>query len=153
MYTALLAPVSGLYETVLVANGYDAYAASQPDSVINWIVSCWYGIVAVRGLVAFLALLPFDAGKIINSVQAELKDRRKQAVLARGEDWVDEEEQERLAKEESERKAEEDRIADLKARCAKKGLDFDTENAKYLARKAKKDAKAAKKSESMKSRV
>lgn len=34
---------------------------------------------------------------------------------------------------------EENRIADLKAKCAKKGLDFDTENAKYLAKQAKKN--------------
>lgn len=153
VYNAILAPLSGLYETVLVANGYDAYAASQPAAVVNWIVFVWFGIVALRGLITFLALIPFDAGKIINSVQAELKERRKQAVLARGEEWIDEEELERLAKEESERKAEEDRIADLRERCSKKGLNFDSENAKYLAKKAKKDAKAAKKAESMKKRV
>lgn len=36
-----------------------------------------------------------------------------------------------------------DRIADLKALCQRKGLDFDTENQKYLDRQAKKEAKAA----------
>ena len=39
---------------------------------------------------------------------------------------------------------EENRIADLKAKCAKKGLDFDTENAKYLAKQAKKNKKLQK---------
>ncbi len=152
-YTALLAPATGLYETVLVGLGYDAYATSQPTAVVNWIVFVWYGVVAIKGLVFFLALIPFDAGKIINSVQTELKERRKAAVLARGEEWIDEEERERLEKEESERKAEEDRVADLRERCSKKGLDFDAENAKYLAKKAKKDAKKAKKAEAMKNRV
>ena len=36
---------------------------------------------------------------------------------------------------------EENRIADLKELCAKKGLDFETENAKYLAAEAEKKRK------------
>ena len=36
-----------------------------------------------------------------------------------------------------------DRIADLKALCQRKGLDFDTENRKYLDKQAKKQVKAA----------
>lgn len=34
-------------------------------------------------------------------------------------------------------------MADLKALCQRKGLDFDTENKKYLDKQAKKQAKAA----------
>ena len=45
--------------------------------------------------------------------------------------------------------AEENRIRELKEKCAAKGLDFDTENQKYLdkmaAKKAKKEARKAKK--------
>jgi GPH family glycoside/pentoside/hexuronide:cation symporter len=48
--------------------------------------------------------------------------------------------------------AEEIRIKELKEKCAKQGLDFDTENQKYLAKvaakKAKKEAKKAKKQKS-----
>ena len=143
-YSVICTPLSGLYETVLVALGYDAYSeVGQNQSVILWIVFVWFGMVVIKGLVTFLCLIPFDAEKIIGRVQGELKDRRKKAVLARGEEWVDEEEQERLAREESERIAERDRIADLKARCEKKGLDFDTENQKYLEKQAKKAAKKA----------
>ena len=39
----------------------------------------------------------------------------------------------------------EDRIKDLKAKCEKKGLDFETENNKYLTKKAEMEKKAAKK--------
>ena len=47
--------------------------------------------------------------------------------------------------------AEENRVKELKEYCQKKGLDFDTENQKYLDKKAKKDAKkAAKKAKSNK---
>ena len=37
---------------------------------------------------------------------------------------------------------EDSRIADLKARCAKKGLDFAVENQKYLDKQAAKHAKS-----------
>lgn len=146
IYGALISPLNGLYETILVNLGYDAYSTvGQNDAVINWIVFIWFGTIALKGIVWFVGLIFFDADKKIGKVQAELKERRKAAVLARGEEWIDEEEQERLEKEASERQFEENRIADLKEKCAKRGLDFDAENAKYLAKKAKKDAKKAKK--------
>lgn len=146
VYGALLTPAAGLYETVLVALGYDAYSnAGQNASVVTWIVFVWFGIVVIKGLVYLICLIPFDAEEVIASVQVELKARHKQAVLARGEEWIDPEEMERLAKEESEHQFEENRIADLKVYCAKKGLDFDAENQKYLNKKVKKDAKKTKK--------
>ena len=70
--------------------------------------------------------------------------------MARGEEWVDEEEKERLEKEESIRLAEENRVADLREHCAKKGLDFEKENKKYLATVAKKEAKKNKKAAKVK---
>lgn len=144
VYGALLTPVGGLYETVLVALGYDAYSeVGQNSAVTAWIVFVWFGIVVIKGLVYIFCLVPFDAEKIINSVQSELKQRHRDAVLARGDVWVDPEEQERLAKEESERQAEANRIADLKESCARRGLDFDTENEKYLKKAAKKAKRRA----------
>ena len=54
-----------------------------------------------------------------------------------------------MEREQAEREAEENRIADLKDHCARKGLDFETENAKYLAKqeekRKKREAKQAKK--------
>lgn len=58
--------------------------------------------------------------------------------MARGEEWIDPAELESREAEENARIHEENRIADLKEHCAKKGLDFDVENAKYLAKQAKK---------------
>ena len=48
------------------------------------------------------------------------------------------------------KEAEENRIKELKEYCQKKGLDFDTENQKYLDKKARKDAKKAAKKAKMK---
>ena len=75
---------------------------------------------------AVVILLPFvDVEKHLPEINTELLNRKKEAVLARGEVWVDPEEQQRLEDEEAERIHEEHRIEDLKVRCAKKGLDFD----------------------------
>ena len=83
--------------------------------------------------------------RALHCVLQELQTRQTvaQAVNA-GRSWRPDEEQQLLEDEEAERIHEEHRIEDLKARCAKKGLDFDTENAKYLAKQAKKAAKKKK---------
>ena len=85
-------------------------------------------------------MLPFiDLEKKLPKINADLLERKRQAVLARGEVWVDPEELERREREEAEREAEENRIRDLREKCEKKGLDFDIENEKYLAKKAEKE--------------
>ena len=76
-------------------------------------------------------------------ISAELLRRKREAVLAKGEEWIEPEELDRLEAERDEREYEENRIKDLKALCEKKGLNFEAENAKYLAAKAKKEQKKA----------
>ena len=71
-------------------------------------------------------------------MQKEIRERYIAAAEARGEVWVSPEEQEKAEREENARLAEEARIQDLKARCERRGLDFDTENQKYLDKKNKK---------------
>ena len=67
----------------------------------------------------------------------------------RGEVYVSPEEKAQIEQEENDRKAEENRIKELKAKCEKNGLSFDEEEAKYqkklAEKKAKEEAKAAKK--------
>ncbi len=63
----------------------------------------------------------------------EIRARRKAEAEARGEVYVSPEERAEQERLQDERLSELARIDDLKAKCAKKGLDFETENAKYLA--------------------
>ncbi|MBR3348808.1 MAG: hypothetical protein IKG55_01880, partial [Solobacterium sp.] len=94
----------------------------------------------------------FDIDKKMPAVQEELTERKKAGCAAKGILYVSPLEQQRaeIAKQQAE--AEEIRIKELKEKCAKQGLDFDTENQKYLAKvaakKAKKEAKKAKKQKS-----
>ena len=75
-------------------------------------------------------------------IHAELRRRAKKAAEDRGEVYIDPEELDRLEMEAAAKELEDSRIADLKARCAKKGLDFAVENQKYLDKQAAKHAKS-----------
>ena len=81
-------------------------------------------------------------------MQADILQRHKDASAARGEVYVSPEERAALEQAELDRVAEENRVKELKAHCAKKGLSFETEEAKYqqklAERKAKEAAKAKK---------
>ena len=76
-------------------------------------------------------------------VQEELTERKKAECAAKGIPYVSPLEQQKAEIAKQQIEAEENRIKELKEKCEKKGLDFETENRKYLEEKAKKDAKKA----------
>lgn len=141
----IYAPFAGGFEAGILKLGFvDAQGITPGADVIRFMNASFYLFDAVLAAVVVI-LLPFvDVEKHLPEINAELLERKKQAVLARGETWIEPAEQERLDAEEAERVHEENRIADLKAKCAKKGLDFDAENAKYLEKQAKKATKKKK---------
>lgn len=141
----LLSPTTAIYETVLHNLGFDAFAVAQNEAVNNWIIFAYYGGYAIQAIGIFLIMIFFNAEKHMSAVHTDLKERRKAAAIARGEEWVDPEVRERLAWERSIKESEENEIRDLKEKCAKKGLDFDKEFAKYRKKAEKKKAKAQKK--------
>ena len=138
----IYAPFAGGFEAGILKLGFvDAQGITPGADVIRFMNASFYLFDAVLAAVIVI-LLPFvDVEKHLPEINAELLERKKQAVLARGGTWIEPAEQERLDAEEAERIHEENRIADLKAKCARKGLDFDTENAKYLEKQAKKTGK------------
>ena len=141
----IYAPFAGGFEAGILKLGFvDAQGITPGADVIRFMNASFYLFDAALAAVVVI-LLPFvDVEKHLQEINAELLERKKQAVLARGETWIEPAEQERLDAEEAERIHEENRIADLKAKCAQKGLDFDTENVKYLKKQAKKAAKKKK---------
>ena len=155
--TAVLSPLNAVYETGLSTFGYKApemvdgvtQIMQQPEAVNNWILLAYYGAYAVFAIIIFIVCIFFDAEKHMPEIHAELRNRAKKAAEDRDETWIAPEEQDRLEMEAAAKELEESRIAELKALCARKGLNFDTENQKYLdkiaAKKAKAEAKQAKK--------
>lgn len=143
--TTLMTPLNAVYETGLSLNGYVAGAVQQPQAVNNWILMAYYGAYAVFAVVMLIVCIFFDLEKKMPEIHAALRERAKKAAEDRGEVYVSPEEQDRLEMEAAAKELEAARVADLKALCAKKGLDFETENRKYLEKQAAKQAKAAKK--------
>ena len=135
----IYAPFAGGFESTILRMGFVDVEGIMPSvEVTNFMTLSFYLFDAILAAVVVI-LLPFvDVEKKLPEINAELLRRKKEAVLARGEEWIDPAEAERIEQEKAAVLREENRIADLKAKCAKKGLDFDTENAKYLAKLAKK---------------
>ncbi len=79
-------------------------------------------------------------------ISRQLQERRVAECAKLGIEYIPADELERREREEAERMEEENRIAELKEYCAKKGLDFETENRKFLDKKAAKAAKRQKRS-------
>ena len=130
---------AGVYETGLEMNCYDPLLdTAQPVGVINWLYFIKYAVPAIEYLIIILILIFMNLEKKLPGMQKEIRARYKAEAEARGEVWISPEELEEREREENRRLAEEARIADLKERCARLGLDFDTENQRYLDKKAKK---------------
>ena len=129
----IYAPFAGGFESTILRLGFvDVEGIIPSVEVTNFMTLSFYLFDAILAAVVVI-LLPFvDVEKKLPEINAELLRRKKEAVLARGEEWIDPEEQERLDIQRAEAEREANRIADLKAHCEKKGLDFDAENAKYL---------------------
>ena len=133
---------AGGYESTILKLGFvDAEGVVASEAVKSFMSLSFY-LFDIIMAVAFLALNPFvNVEKKLPEINAELLRRKKEAVIAKGEVWLEPEEQDRVEREQAEREAEENRIADLKDHCARKGLDFETENAKYLAKQEEKRKK------------
>ena len=143
----IYAPFAGGFESTILGMGFvDVNGVTPNTQVLTFFTTAFYAFDVLLA-VANLALLPFiDVEKHLPEMTAELTRRRKEAVLARGEEWVEPEEQERREHEALLAEEEANRIADLKEKCLRKGLDFDTENQKILDKRARAAQKKQKKS-------
>lgn len=133
LISAVMTPLNAVYETGLTLNGYVAVTAQQTQDVNNSTGSCLpiMGTYAVLAIVIFIVCVFFDLEKKLPEIHTELRARSKKEVENRGEVYIPPEEQDRSEKETAAKEMEAARIADLKARCEKKGLSFSDEEAKY----------------------
>ena len=118
--------------------------ADQTAGATTWINFSYQGAIALTALLfLILFLFFFDIDKRMPTVTHALVERKKAECEAKGIPYVSHEEQMKAEIAQQQKEAEENRVKELKEYCEKKGLDFDTENRKYLDKKAKKDAKKA----------
>lgn len=146
--SAICAPFAGGYESSILKLGFvDAEGVIPNETVTDFMTMAFYMFDIILAT-AYLIGLPFiDVEKKLPEINAELLRRKKEAMLAQGKEWVEPEEQDKIEREQAEREHEENRLADLRERCAKKGLDFDSENQRYLSAKAEKERRRKEKQE------
>ena len=133
----------GLNLTGYVPPAADGSWAEQSQTVKNFFVFGYQGLFAIGMLVVLILFCFWKLDKELPAIQKDIVMRHKAEAKAQGKVWLSPEEQAAREQEEQEKIAEAKRIEELKARCAKKGLDFDAEEARYQAKLAQAKAKAA----------
>lgn len=137
-----------LFNLLLSATGYVAPLAdgswvAQNAGVQNFLITGMFLVPAGGMFLIGMLLAFFNIDKELPVIHADILNRHKEAAEARGEVYVSPEEKAALEQAEYDRIAEENRIRELKAKCEKKGLNFEEEEAKYQAKiNAKKKKKA-----------
>jgi GPH family glycoside/pentoside/hexuronide:cation symporter len=113
----------------------------QMGGVEQVLAFTYLGMEIVCFAIVIILLSKLDVEKHIAEDQKTIIEHQKAAVLAAGGTWIDPEERMRREQEEADRQADEERKRELKARCEKKGLNFQEEEAKYQKKQAQKRAK------------
>ena len=150
VFTVAAGLAQGLFNLGLNAFGYVPPAADgswveQSQAVRNYFIFGYQGLSGLAMIVLFVLFWFFDVEKHLPRIQADIVARHRAEAEAKGVEWFSSEELAEREQEEQDRLAEENRIRELKAKCARKGLDYSMEEAKYQARMAKKASAAKRK--------
>ena len=122
----------GIVNIFLSSMGYDASLTTQPASAQTGMVIAYLCMDMIGFVISIAALWGMNVEKYLDEDKEKILESQKAAVIAEGGTWIPPEERERMETEKAEREAEEERIKELKAKCAKQGLNFEEENKKYL---------------------
>lgn len=121
-----------------------ALYADQTTGATNWINFSFQGSFVLMGILFFvLFTFFFKVERDMPVVQDALQEKKRKECEAMGIEYIPQKEQERREREAQKAEAEAIRVKELREQCAKRGLDFDTENQKYLSKQAAKQAKKA----------
>lgn len=140
IYTAIGIASSGvcmsIFNLMLSAGGYNGLLTTQPDSAKTVIMIGFVGVELVGHAVLAVLLIFITVEKYIKKEQQQIVERQKAAVIASGVEWVEPAERLRIEQAQAEDEAEEARKQDLKEYCKKKGIFYETEEARYQKKKA-----------------
>lgn len=121
-----------------------ALYADQTAGATNWINFSFQGAFVLMGILFFvLFTFFFKVERDMPVVQDALQEKKRKECETMGIEYIPQKEQERREREAQKAEAEAIRVKELREQCAKRGLDFDTENQKYLSKQAAKQAKKA----------
>lgn len=135
----------GLNLTGYIPPATDGSWVAQSAGVQNFLTACVALVPAVCFLIMLVCTWLFKVEDKMPQISADIAARHKAEAEARGEVYLSPEEKAAIEQEKEDRIAEEKRIEELKEKCARKGLSFEEENAKYKAKLAAKEAKKERK--------
>lgn len=126
-----------------IAPSSNTEVIAQPAAMQNFFTWCFVGIPMIGYAIGSLLMLRFDVETKMPQITADITAYHRAEAEARGEIYYSAEEKAAMELAEQEKIAEAKRIEELKAKCAKKGLNFAEEEAKYQKKMAEKKAKQA----------
>ena len=102
LQSVMFAPVAGLYEKILTSVGFDANSTGfQPAIALTILGIAFYGIEFVCSAINVIVLPFIDLEKRLPQINADLKERKRQAMIAKGEIPKDDQEGEKPAQPEA----------------------------------------------------
>ncbi len=141
IYGAIMAGMTGIatgiMNGVIGGVGYTGTNVSSPaiQTALTWIFiggeTLCYAVIAV-------IFIFMNVEKFSDQDHKTIIENQKAEALANGEEWIEPEERLRREEAEAEAAAEEQRKTELKAKCEKKGLNYEEEESKYQAAQAEK---------------
>ena len=138
----------GIFNMGLTQSGYEApHLVSegiynvQNAATKGFITFAYIAVPLICLGVMALIMIFLNVENKLPEIHKQLNARRKAEAEAHGEVYISPEEKAAIEEAQQAEEAERRRIEELKARCAKKGLNFEAEEAKYQAKQAEKKKK------------
>ena len=142
VYGSIMVAMSGICNGIIIGlNNIVDPANKEALRVLHTFLA--YGVEGICYLIIALMFLFMNVEKFTNADNKAIVADQKAEVLAAGDQWVEPDVRAKQEEEENARLVEEARVSQLRTDCEKKGLNFEEENAKFLAKKAEADQKAA----------
>ena len=141
VYGSIMVAMSGICNGIIV--GLNAACPIESRPLLHTFLS--FGVEGICYLIIAIMFIFMNVEKFTNVDNKAIVADQKAEVLAAGGEWIEPDVRAKQEEEENARLVEEARVEQLKVDCEKKGLNFEEENAKALAKKAEADEKASKK--------
>ena len=144
VYGSIMVAMSGICNGIIVGlnNLIDPTNKAALEFLNTFLA---YGVEGICYVIIAIMFLFMGVERFTNVDTKAIVADQKAEVLAANGNWIEPDERLKLEEEENNRLVEEARVAELKEKCEKKGLNFEEENNKFLAKKKEADDKAAKK--------
>lgn len=121
-----------------------ALYADQTPAATGWINFSFQGSFLLMGILFFvLFTFFFKIERDMPAVQDALQEKKRKECEAMGIEYIPQKELERRERQAQKEEAEANRVKELREKCARRGMEFEAENKKYLDKQAAKAAKKA----------